>query len=220
MMKTMLLGGAAAVVFIACSAMAASQSAVFTHKPARIFVTAAPPGSKTLYDQNKDDGDNAIFSQSFDNTQGADDFVVPKGHTWHIKEVDVTGIYFNGSGPATSENVFFYADNDGLPGDLIVACPNQIGAGGRFGSFAIVLSKSCKVKLGGSASLRAGKKSNGTIYWVSVQANIDFSFGGEWGWELSSDTNGNRAAWQSSDCPTWCHLDSDLMFALKGKDRH
>jgi hypothetical protein len=66
------------------------------------------------------------------------------------------------------------------------------------------------------------KLKGGKTYWVSVQANIDFLGGaGEWGWELSLDTNGNPAVWQApgSDCPTWCQLDSDLMFAVKGKDK-
>ncbi|MFL6691008.1 MAG: hypothetical protein ACJ8IR_12620 [Alphaproteobacteria bacterium] len=202
-----LIGTAAALV--ASTAMAASNPALLTHKPAHLFVTGVPPGSKTLYDQNKDDAGQAVLSQSLDGSQAADDFDVPKGHLWTIKEVDVTGIYFNGSGPADSENVFFYKDNGGFPGDLLVACPNQSGTGSGFGSFAIVLSKTCKAKLKG-----------GKTYWVSVQANIDFNGGaGEWGWELTLDTHGNRAVWFGDGCPTGCQLDSDLMFALKGRDR-
>jgi hypothetical protein len=57
---------------------------------------------------------------------------------------------------------------------------------------------------------------------------MDFAQGGEWAWSLSSDTNGNQAAWQNPGgdvCQTWGHikdclgLDGDLMFALKGKNR-
>lgn len=193
--------------------MAAEGPSLIAHTQARVFVTAAPPGSTTLYDQNKDPAGTAVFSDGFDSSQGADDFAVPKGHTWTIREVDVTGLYFDGAGPADSENVFFYKDNGGLPGNLVANCPNQNGIGGGSGSFAIVLSRSCKVKLHG-----------GKTYWVSVQANMDFLGGaGEWGWSFSLDTSGNLAAWQNpdgGDCPTWCHLDNDLMFALKGKDRH
>ena len=212
MKKSALLGAA---VLIASTAMAASHPAFLANNPARLFITAAPPGSKTLYDQNRDSAGLGVFSQSFDGSQAADDFAVPKGHMWRIKEVDVTGIYFNGSGPANSENVFLYKNNGGLPGALVVGCPNQNGTDNGFGSFAIVLSKACKAKLRG-----------GNAYWVSVQVNMDFAEGGEWAWQTSSDTSGNQAAWQEpgSGCPTWGHLkeclglDGDLMFALKGKD--
>jgi hypothetical protein len=210
-MKTSTLIGCAAAL-IASTAMAAPHSALLIHKQAHRFVSAVPPGSKTLYDQNKDPSGTAVLSEGFDGTQAADDFTVPKGHTWAIKEVDVTGVYFNGSGPADSENVFFYKDNGGFPGDLIAECDNQNGTGNGMGSFAILLSKTCKTKLRG-----------GNTYWVSVQANIDFAGGaGEWGWALSLDTNGNPAVWHdpgSDNCATWCYLDSDLMFAVKGKDK-
>jgi hypothetical protein len=217
-MKTSALLSCAAVL-IAGTAMAASHPAFLVHKQAHLFITAAPSGSKTLHDQNRDGAGTAILSDSFAGIEAADDFVVPKGHTWMVREVDVTGIYLDGAGPADSENVSFYSDNGGLPGDLIVACPNQPGADNGSGSFAIQLSKSCKVKLKGTAAAQAGKKSGGTTYWVSVQANIDFGSAGEWGWELSLDTSGNQAARRDSDCPDWCHIGSDLMFALRGKDK-
>src|SRR5436190_18712187 len=104
-MKISALTGCAAAL-IASTAMAASHPALFTDKQAHLFITGVPPGSKTLYDQNKDPSGSHVFSEhsesGFGDTQGADDFVVPKGYTWIIKEVDVTGIYFNGSGPANS----------------------------------------------------------------------------------------------------------------------
>ena len=74
-------------------------------------------------------------------SQGADDFTVPDGATWKVSEVDVTGLYFNGPGPAVSENVFFYkadkksggvksswrnsdnvvGDDDGILGDFVIS---------------------------------------------------------------------------------------------------
>jgi hypothetical protein len=220
MKKSALLGCAA--VLIASTAMAASRPAFLAQKQAHIFITAAPPGSETLYDQNRDPSGSWVSSQpsegGFGDTQAADDFVVPKGHTWVIKEVDVNGIYFDGAGPANYENVFFYKDKGGLPGDLVVECPNQNGTENGSGSFAIVLSKACKAKLRG-----------GKTYWVSVQVSVDFAIGGEWAWNLSTDTSGNQAAWQNPDgdvCQTWGHIkdclgvDGDLMFALKGKDEN
>jgi len=212
---------------LGCAAILITGTAMAAHPPLRsdrqthLFITGARPGSKTLYDQNRDPSGSWVPSQpsgsGFGESQAADDFVVPKGHTWIVKEVDITGIYFNGSGPANYENVFFYKDSGGLPGALVVNCPNQHGAENNFGSFAIGLSKTCKAKLRG-----------GKTYWVSVQVSVDFATGGEWAWNLSTDTTGNQAAWQSQDsdtCPTWGHikdclgLDGDLMFALRGRDK-
>src|SRR5215469_3261648 len=70
--------------------------------------------AKMLYNQNSSDAGGYIDSENFTsgqtqyNDQGADDFVVPIGLTWRVTEVDVTGVYYRGSGPATSENVIFY----------------------------------------------------------------------------------------------------------------
>jgi hypothetical protein len=204
-MKTSALLSCAAVL-IAGTAMAASHPAFLVHKPAHIFVTAPPPGSKTLHDQNRDGAGEAILSDSSDDAQAADDFVVPKGRTWMIKEVDVTGVYFNGVGPADSENVIFYQDADGLPGAQVGPSNDGIVGLDSAGSFSIKLANTVKLKKG--------------HYWVSVVANCSFSGCGEWGWELSTDTSGNPAAYRDSgSCATWCSLPSDLMFALKGKNK-
>lgn len=53
--------------------------------------------------------------------EAADNFVVPRGKTWRIKEVDVTGIYYNGSGKVAGhapflQNVIFYKNRRGMPG--------------------------------------------------------------------------------------------------------
>ena len=104
---------------------------------------AAPPGSKTLHDQNKDGAGNAILSDSFDDAQAADDFVVPKGHTWMVKEVDVTGVYLGGAGPADSENVIFYEDADGVPGAVVGPDNSNIVGTDSAGSFSVKLARSC-----------------------------------------------------------------------------
>jgi hypothetical protein len=212
MKKSALLGCAA--VLIAGTAMAAPLPAFLVYKPAHIFITAATPGSRTLHDQNKDPSGALVVSESDpgigEDSQAADDFVVPVGHNWTINEVDVTGVFVDGAGPAISENVFFYKNKGGIPGNLVVACLSLNGTDNGFGSFAIALPKGCKAKLHGGAT-----------YWVSVQANMDFSGGGEWGWSLSTDTSGNPAGYRDNgSCATWCSLPSDLMFALKGKDKH
>jgi hypothetical protein len=178
------------------------------------------PYAKTLYNQNSNDSGTGVDSQCSespctgaygDYSQGADDFVIPKGQTWKIGEVDVTGVYYNGYGPATSENVYFYKTKGGLPGRPVKDGTFMDVAGSdNAGSFAIVLPK--KLKLG------AGH------YWVSVQVNCGFETCGEWGWEGNSVQHHDPAAWRSpgSSCSNWGTLEEcgvgggpDFMFDLK-----
>jgi hypothetical protein len=182
-------------------------------------------GAKLLYSQNSNDAGNFIDSQNFTsdfsptyNNQGADDFVVPKGSAWTISEIDVTGAYFNGSGPAISENIIFYKDKKSEPGIPVKngSFKNLNGSGGP--NFVIKLPRK-------GIELRAGK------YWVSVIANIGFDGGGQWGWEVNGAQHGNEAMWQNpdngfgTDCITWKTIESclargpDLMFALQGTSK-
>jgi len=195
-------------------------------------VTSTAPRSSPLYDQDNDDSGYSIDSNNFTgdfsqyNAAAADDFAVPAGHKWRIKEVDVTGVYFSGSGPATSENVLIYKNLRGLPGTLVAECSNIQGIDNK-GSFAIKIPKSCKMVLQG------GRLAKGKTYWVSVVANIDFACCGAWAWETRTGQNGNPAAWENPNdgfgtgCTTWNALMScfgdfgegpDFMFALKGED--
>src|SRR5580765_72828 len=83
--------------------------------------------ARLLYDQNDLDTGIGITSQNFEeefnayDDQAADDFTVPGGHAWKIRNVTVTGTYFAGNGPARSWNVYIYADRGGLPGALIAS---------------------------------------------------------------------------------------------------
>ncbi|HEX4158694.1 MAG TPA: hypothetical protein VHY79_09470 [Rhizomicrobium sp.] len=184
-------------------------------------------GAKVLWNQNSDSNGGFIVSQNFtsgtytvDDDQGADDFVVPKGKTWTVTEVDVTGQYFGGSGvPAKSENVFFYKNKAamGLPGGLVAhgAFKNLPGKD-KSGSFSISLGKQ-------GLKLAAG------TYWVSVVANCNDTGGcGEWAWETRDPIIGSAAVWQQSNsevCPTWgtladCFADTgDFMFDVRGKSK-
>lgn len=182
---------------------------------------AQPAGKTVLYQNATDDTGVGIVSQNFESafdiydSQAADDFKVPKGHTWKIKEVDVNGVYFNGSGPATSETVYIYSNSSGVPGTLVKS-KTKTGAD-TAGSFVIKLGK------------KGIKLTKGT-YWLSVQANMDFSSGGEWGWETPGTQTGMAAQWQnpgngfSSGCTTWQNMQTctgdvsgpDLMFTLQG----
>jgi hypothetical protein len=180
-----------------------------------------------LYSQEGTDSGIGIVSQNFESTfdiydsQAADDFKVPGGTTWVVNEVDVIGVYFNGAGLARDENVTFYKGKKHLPGAVVGSTQTVAGADNGTGSFNIMLPTKVKLK-GGTGS--------GVQYWVSVQANMDFSVGGEWGWENQTTVVGDPAAWENPGggfgigCTTYtqettCIPDGqgDHMFVIKGK---
>jgi hypothetical protein len=207
----LLVGGAAASSAPSLTHMGVVQT---VH---RLGSTGAHPNG-VIYSQNDNDTGIAVLSQSFEpdfaiyDSQLADDFVVPdNGHPWQIQGISVTGQYFNGSGPADSETVTFYQDAGGVPG-AVVNTQTVVGADSG-GSFTIPLAK---------FALPQGH------YWVSVVANMAFSSGGEWGWEVRSVQNGTGAVWQNpgggfgTGCTTWTTVQTcvgfgpDLMFSLSG----
>jgi hypothetical protein len=133
---------------------------------------------------------NATVSQDFEaannafDNQGADDFVVPAGSVWTVQQVIAGGVYFNGPGPAASFNVTFYSNAAGFPGAVV---PGGTYTGQAYttgmGTFIICLTSPLVLTPG--------------TYWVSVQARMDFTPGGEWGWTDRSVTSNNAAVWQN-----------------------
>ena len=228
MTRVALLASVAAVAAVAgvdlCQAETARPSTHGVGDAHRAI--AALPGSVTLYDQNNEVNGVAVISSDDDDvwsaysSSGADDFLVPQGHKWKVQQVEVTGIYVNGSGPAYSENIAFYKDKHGLPGKLMAHCDEVLGKDNG-GSFAIRLPKPCQVTLKGGAT-----------YWISVVANLTWNEFGIWEWETRDSQNGNAAAWENPGggferCPNWAVMTScignygegpDFMFTLKGKD--
>jgi hypothetical protein len=222
-MTTILLGTVAAVAI--ASTASAGVTLVHHGKAPGFHHAPVNRASVVLYDQNDSDDGIGIVSQNFESSfdqydaQAADDFSVPAGARWKIKEVDVTGVYFNGSGPAASENVTFYKDHHGRPGKDVGSY--TVTGADSFGSFVIDLGKGQPVRGG----------TDGRTYWVSVQANLDFFAGGEWGWENRTTTSGGAAQWQNpgdgfaTGCSTWgdenvCIPDGqgDHMFTIRGVD--
>jgi hypothetical protein len=217
-MKSILSAFTTALAFSigAASAAAKPVSPVSGHFANR--AVSGSPGSVTLYDQSTGDAGAAISSQNFDgdldayDDQGADDFVVPPGHTWKIKEVDVIGQYTGGM--AESEHITIYRDAKGVPGRVVADCDGLVGMDSG-GTFAIKIPKVCRIML-----------HDGT-YWLAIVANQSVE---QWLWEARSPIVGRSAVWQNSKggwglCPDWGTLEAcfglpdDLMFALKGKDR-
>jgi len=122
----------------------------------------------------------------------ADDFVVPTGQTWNVQSIDADGVYL-GPGPANSFNVFFYADNGGLPGTQVYSAMNQ--------SFSVAGS-TFSIPLPSVAVLTQG------TYWVEIQANMTFLPNGAWIWRDRTVQSNQGAAWQNpgggfGTCPTW-----------------
>ncbi|HEX3665675.1 MAG TPA: hypothetical protein VHU23_10630 [Rhizomicrobium sp.] len=183
----------------------------------------ATKGAKLLYNQNSNGDGDAVGSQNFTSGKfpssddaGADDFVVPKNTKWKVTEVDATGYYYNGTGPAASENVIFYEDDYGVPGKAVKngTFVNLVGEDEN-GSFAIALPRK-------GLTLKPG------TYWVSVVANCSYTGAcGEWAWELSPNSHGNQPMWEkpasTTRCITWTPIETcfgypgDLEFALRGK---
>jgi hypothetical protein len=167
-------------------------------------------GPAVLWDQNTSSGDGYVLSEN--GAAAADDFVVPSGQTWLVKEVDVTGVYLNGSGPASSEIVTFYANKNGKP-HRVQQGPFTLHCTDNFGSFHCTLPKRVK--------LRAG------TWWVSVVANINFGSGGEWGWGGHPTVQGNEAVFEDpsgQSCTSWEPLHvcfggspADMAFELRGR---
>ncbi|HEX4160301.1 MAG TPA: hypothetical protein VHY79_17685 [Rhizomicrobium sp.] len=196
-MKAVLLAGTAALALCVGGAAQAdlAKNAAGTRGKAVSVHHAPARGAKTLYDQNSGSGTDGLFSQTLSSYPQydeylADDFTVPKGHTWTVSEIDTTGFYDVGAGPAASVNVLFWKNLNGLPGGTkpLLECDNLTPGGGlSTGAFEITLPKSCKAKFAG------GKK--GTTYWLTVQANMQgLETSGYWAWAEATTVHGNQAA--------------------------
>jgi hypothetical protein len=159
---------------------------------ALLWTSGAVAGPDSLlWNQMANFGD-AIISVNTDAgaTAAADDFDVPSGQVWKISEVDVSGLYFNGSGPADSEIVTFYKNKGKTPG-RIAAGPFTIECSGATGTFFCILPETVKLKAG--------------TYWVSLVANCDLNTCGQWGWTTNTKVQGHPAAYRNtfagSKCP-------------------
>ncbi|MCD4750365.1 MAG: hypothetical protein K8R59_13420 [Thermoanaerobaculales bacterium] len=180
-----------------------------------------------LYDQTDNPGTESITSQDFEpandsyDNQAADDFVIPPGDvSWTVEQIEVSGAYFNGTGPAPAVNVRFYEDTaaTGLPSTQVYEALGLVPADpGSLGNFIIDLG-------GVPAFLSAG------AYWVSVQAVMDFGVSGQWGWTERTVQSNNESAWRNppggygTGCADWgprtsgCSIgtEPDLVFRLNG----
>ena len=222
MNRTLLLAAASVLALGASGASALQLPARSVAR--KIHPVPIPKGARLLYSQNSNANGSSVNSQNFTSgtfsiydDQGADDFVVPKHIVWTVRDVDVSGTYYNGSAPARSEQIIFYKDDRGEPGPAVKhgKFDNLTGVD-KDGSFAIRLSHQGLVLGPGT-------------YWVSVIADCSYESGcGQWGWAVTSVQHGNQAMWQlpafGSGCPTWGTIEycitgetgPDFMFDLRG----
>lgn len=159
------------------------------------------PSEAVLYEQMSGIGTNALSSQNFEasndayDNQAADDFVVPSGETWSITSMEIIGAYWNGTGPVASANVWFYVNNSGLPGSVVSEVLNVVPSdGAATGSLTITFTTPIELTSG--------------TYWVSLQGNMDFPVGGQFGWTEHNQV-GNPSVWQNpgggfgTSCSSW-----------------
>ena len=216
MRKTGLLT-AAAVIGLTAGAMSAGAAPQAMVNGAKVQTLSRPTAGLTvLWNQNSPNS-AAVDSQNFTsgsystyNDAAADDFIVPTGHIWTLNEVDVSGLYFNGSGPASSVNITIYH--------------NKPGRGGAIDTPGTALTRGIYVKLtctdtsGSFACTLPGYGTNhskhltliANHYWVSVVANCSYQGGcGEWGWSQNSTITDDKAEWENPrggfalGCTTW-----------------
>ncbi len=211
--------GVSALALVAAAAFAPTANASSTHVSPSHHGTATPiQGAAvrpTCFSNLEGDTGDALTSQNFESdfdvydAMGADNFTLR--NKCNASSIVVVGQYYNGIGPADSENVTFYANDHGAPGDVISA-QTVAGVDNGLGSFTIPLDP---------IHLAPGR------YWVSVQVNMDLTVGGQWGWENTANQAGKPALWQNpgdgfgTGCTTWSNLETclgapgpDLMFAV------
>jgi len=211
---------------LAASAVAAAPNPQVATEHAPQQYSHQPSGGLTvLYDQTANDGGVGLVSQNFEpsfdafDSQAADDFVVTASQGWTIQQLFVPGVYFNGAGPVNSVNVWFYQNSAGggnpdLPGAAVCTYSNVVPTTDNAGTLTIDLPTACIL--------------TPATYWVSVQANMDFATGGEWGWEDDSVQATSSAAWQNPGggfgvgCTSWGVMQTclgfgpDLLFQVLG----
>jgi hypothetical protein len=207
------------------AALSVSGAAAGPGRDSSSPTTTSPSGLVVnLWYQWDGPGINRTNSQDYEpaldshDAQGADDFFITSGNTWVVSQVQVDGVYYDGSGPADSANVYFYRDNGGVPGTAVFTQTNiAYTPGPNAGNLIVPLNP--------PAVLGAGS------YWLSVQANQDSSTAGRWGWRNRRFSGAQYgAAWrnpglgQGVGCAGWSNRatclntssDPDQIFIISG----
>ena len=145
--------------------------------------------SDTVNDSLSSQNFEATFD-AFDDMGAADCKIGKVAKTIH--KINALGVYYNGYGPAVSENVITWFNAGGLPGTV----KNSQTVTGT--------------DIGGSFNMDVVDFKVKKVVWFTVQVNMDFYSGGQWGWSASTLAHGKFAdQWQNPGggfgiCPTWC----------------
>jgi hypothetical protein len=124
-----------------------------------------PPSSTNITSQ-KFEAANSVYDSN-----AADDFVVPANKIWNINSVSVRGNAIVNIYP-TSYNVTFYSNSSTNFPNTVIRTENVVLAAG---------SVNPTLALATPLFLTEGK------YWVSVQAVMNLTGGGQWFWETYTD---------------------------------
>jgi len=180
------------------------------------------PGASFVYDQTDNSSGTGILSQNFEavndayDSQAADDFLVPVSDgSWTIQNIQIPGQYWAGTGPLASVNVWFYQNSGSLPGTQVFSQLNLVPTSDASGGLVLDLPSPPTLPPG--------------TYWLSVQANMDFDTGGEWGPTTRLVQSYSPWAWRNpgdgfgTGCTAWTTNGScgftygpDLLFRLSG----
>lgn len=151
--------------------------------------TAAGPDKARCYQQLDNDNGVGVVSQSFEtpyaayDSRGADDFTL--NANCQVKQIEVKGSYISGSGPVASANVTIYRDLNGKPAGITTNQAKLKVVDDGNGDLTI--------------SLRSGTGLVPGTYWLSVQVNMDYGSGNEWGWNTNDSVRGTAADWRNVD---------------------
>ena len=179
-----------------------------------------------LYDQTDSPAGAGFNSQLYEaansafDCRAADDFTVPAADIqWNVAEVLAVGNYLNGTGPTAALNLEIFMNGGGVPGASVCSYPGLLPGvdytDNGSGTLSIVLPSVCLLPVGD--------------YWVSVQADMDSSAGGQWLWAERSAATGANFAWENppdgfgTGCVAWtpaggCGASApDLLFTLGGQ---
>ncbi|MEX0756137.1 MAG: hypothetical protein WD556_13660 [Actinomycetota bacterium] len=184
----------ALTVLFACLTAPAS-----TADSGRAAGSNAPRGTlpPVLVDQDETDTDNGVTSQRYPEDSGlsasdaeaADDFRIPTGETWLVRQIAVGGLLPSGA-PIPQVEVRIYRDAGGLP-DLLLF-ERTVDAPGT----------DRQIDLATEIALPAGR------YWFSVVA-LGGGEDNQWFWSTSDTQHGRPAVWRNpgdgfgSGCIDW-----------------
>lgn len=170
--------------------------------PAAVIFDNGPPASGPTIAAGSD-------ASSASGAQAADNFSLPAGQTT-IHDAHWFGVYgLRDTPPATDDfTLFIYADDSGLPGDLVdsraVGNVSRTPTGISFDQIYEYSTDIAPIAL-----------SAGTTYWFSVMNNTldSTTFSESWFWSASNPNDGD-AAQRLSPGAEWLPRDFELAFKL------